>query len=170
MNNFIKHVGSLVSFCIAICLHSCNWGAGSYSYSEVYYLNLYSSDDLINTINKLKQSKPELNVYYVNEQEDTVVMDEFTPNYYICRFLLDDIAYMCAINTNQQNQKHVSLLFVAICKKDKIDRGGAHWKDINTEELSRSENETYKTIFEEMILNHLGASWRSKTFFDYFGD
>ena len=81
---------------------------------------MYSSDDLINTINKLKQSKPELNVYYVNEQEDTVVMDEFTPNYYICRFLLDDIAYMCAINTNQQNQKHVSLLFVAICKKDKI--------------------------------------------------
>lgn len=168
MNNFIKYVGCIASICIAFCLDSCNWGAGSYSYSEIYYINLSSSDDLIDAINKLKHNRPELNVYYLNEQGDSVIMDVFTPNYYTCRFLLDDVAYMCAINTNQKKQEKVSLLFVSVCKKDKIDRGG--WKQINTDDLSRNENEKYKTIFEEVILNHLGVPWRRMNFFDYFGN
>ena len=169
MNNFIKHIGCIVSICIVLCLDSCNWGAGSYSYSEIYYINLSSSDDLIDAINKLKHSRPELNVYYVNEQEDTIIMDEFIPNFYTCRFLLDDVAYMCSINTNQQNEKYVCLQFVAICKKDKIDRGG-HWKNINTEDLTKRENATYKKKFEEAILNNLGVPWRRMHFCDYFAD
>ena len=151
MNKFIKNVWHVISIWTAICLYSCNLGAGSYPYSEVYYINLASSDDLIHTINKFKHNNQELNVYYVNEQKDTVIMDEFTPNYYICRFLKDDIVYMCAINTNQQNQKHVALQFVSICKKNKIDRGG-HWKDINTDKLTKNENEIYKRKFEKIII------------------
>ena len=163
-------IGYIVSICLALCFHSCNWGAGSYSFSEVYYINLPSSDELIDTIKKVKHSNPELNVYYKNEKGDTVIMDEYDMNFYICRYLIDDIAYMCAINVNQKKQKKVSLQLVSICKKDKIDRGGIHWKQINTDEITESENEEYKSIFEKVILNHLGIPWRRMKFVDYFDE
>ena len=159
-----RHRGRLLVFFVLICLvnsfHSCNWGAGSYPYSEVYMIDLSSSDELIDKINEMKLRSPQLNIHYKNENEDTVTLDEMIPNYYICRFLIDNMVYMCAINLNQQKQKTVSLRFVSICEIEEIGRGAQHWKRINTDDLTKKGNEAFKIKFEKRILNNLGVRWR----------
>ena len=160
MNSFKTIIVLFILICLVICFHSCNWGAGSFSYSEVYMIDLSSSDELIDRINEMRLRNPQLNLYYKNENEDTITLDEMIPNYYICRFLIDNIVYMCAINLNQQKQKIISLRFVSICEIDKIGRGGHHWKRINTDDLTKKNNEAFKIKFEKTILNNIGVHWR----------
>ena len=160
MNRLKDVIGYFILICLVISLHSCFWGAGSYPYSEVYMLDLSSSDELIDKIKEMKLRTPQLNVNYKNENEDTVTLDEMIPNYYICRFQIDNMIYMCAINLNQQNQKTVSIRFVSICEKEKMGRGAQHWKRINTDDLTKKDNEAFKIKFEKTILNNLGVRWR----------
>jgi len=47
---------------------------------------------------------------------------------------------------------------VHVARKEEIERG--NWKRINTSDLSKRDNEEYKKIFEERILNHLGVLWK----------
>lgn len=155
-----------IGFCIVMCLHSCIWGAGSYCDSEVYLINISSSEKLIDIISKMKQRNPELNVYYENENGEINTLDHKSLDFYTTYFMIDSIGYMCVINTNQRNQQNISFQFVSIAQKEEIGKG--HWKRINTNDLTKSDSERYKIIFEEKILNQLGVSWRKEQFTDYF--
>lgn len=153
-----KAILDILYFFTAMCLYSCAWGAGSYCDSEDYLINLSSCDELINEIVKMKQINPELNVYYKNENGEIDTMGGEIPDFYTCYFMIDSIGYLCVINLNQQDQQNVLFQFVSIARKEEIERG--NWKRINTSDLSKRDNEEYKKIFEERILNHLGVLWK----------
>lgn len=149
-----------IYFFITICISSCTWGAGSYCDSEVYLINISSPEELIIKIVKLKQINPELNMYHKNEEGISNTMDDESQDFYTCYFMIDNIGYMCVINLNQRNQQNISFQFVSIARKEEIEKG--NWKQINTSELTKSESEAYKKIFEERILNHLDVSWKKE--------
>lgn len=151
---------------ITIFLISCAWGAGSYAYAEVYLFNLKSAEELIDSLKEIKQMDNSLNIYYTNENGDTLSMDGVSYSHYMNYFKIDNVGYMCAINTNQKNEKMVAIQFVAIAIGDGIKKN--NWKRINTDELSKEENNNYKLLFEDKILNRIGITWRKHQFSDYF--
>lgn len=156
----------IICFVAMMCIYSCIWGAGSYVYSEVYLLNISSAQELILTINAMKQKDDSLNIYYTNENGDTVSMDGISYSFYMSHFKIDSIGYMCAINLNQKKEKMVAIQFVSIAIGEGIDKND--WKRINTEELSKKDNEKYKKLFEENILNRLCIPWRKHQLSDFF--
>ena len=113
---------------------------------------------------KLKDNS--LNIYYANENGDTISMDGISYSFYLNYYLIDSIGYMCAINTNQKEEKMVAIQFVAVAIGEGV--GKNDWKRINTEELSKKDNEKYKKQFEEHIMNRLNIQWRKHQFSDYF--
>lgn len=146
--------------CIASCLHSCIWGSGSYSDAEVYLISLPSSDNLIDSIIKMKHNYPQMSAFHKNENDDIISMDHWSINFYTSYFIIDNICYMCVVNTNQQNQQFVNLEFVSIVRKEDMEKG--NWKRINTSDLTKEENEAYKRIFEDSVVSQIGVSWQRK--------
>lgn len=116
----------------------------------------------------MKQKDNSLNIYYTNENGDTVSMDGVSYSFYMSHFKIDSIGYMCAINTNQNEEKMVAIQFVAIAIGEGIEKN--NWKRINTDELSKNDNEKYKKLFEENILNRLCIQWRKHQLSDYFNN
>lgn len=146
--------------CIASCLHSCIWGSGSYSDSEVYLISLSSSDSLVDSIIKVKQNYPKMSAFHKNENDDITSMDHWSINFYTSYFIVDSTCYMCVVNTNQKDQQFVTLEFVSIVRKEDMKKG--NWKRINTSDLTKEENEAYKKIFEDSVVSLIGVSWRKK--------
>ena len=62
----------------------------------------------------------------------------------------------------------VAIQFVAIAIGEGIEKN--NWKRINTDELSKNDNEKYKKLFEENILNRLCIQWRKHQLSDYFNN
>ncbi len=114
----------------------------------------------------MKQKDDSLNIYYTNENGDTVSMDGISYSFYMSHFKIDSIGYMCAINLNQKKEKMVAIQFVSIAIGEGIYKND--WKRINTEELSKKDNEKYKKLFEENILNRLCIPWRKHQLSDFF--
>ena len=157
-----------IPYFISFFICSCMWGSGSYSSAEVYLLHMTSAKELIDSINVMKQKDNSLNIYYTNENGDTVSMDGVSYSFYMSHFKIDSIGYMCAINTNQNEEKMVAIQFVAIAIGEGIEKN--NWKRINTDELSKNDNEKYKKLFEENILNRLCIQWRKHQLSDYFNN
>ena len=153
---------------VTIYLYSCIWGAGSYASAEVYLLNLTSAEELIDSIKEIKQKDNSLNIYYTNEKGDTISEDGMSYSYYMNYYKIDSVGFMCAINTNQNEEKMVAIQFVAIAIGEGIEKND--WKRINTEELSKNDNEKFKKQFEENILNRLSIQWRKHQLSDYFNN
>lgn len=147
---------------------SCMWGSGSYSSAEVYLLHMNSAKKLIDSIKVMKQKDNSLNIYYTNENGDSISMDGISYSFYMNYYLIDSVGYMCAINTNQNEEKMVAIQFVAIAIGEGIEKND--WKRINTEELSKNDNEKFKKQFEENILNRLSIQWRKHQLSDYFNN
>lgn len=165
MKKIEKYFFPAITFFLLI---SCAWGAGSYAYAEVYLLNLSSAEELIDNIKAIKQKDNSLNIYYTNENGDTISMDGESYSFYMNYYLIDSIGYMCAININQKEEKMVAMQFVAIAIGEGIDKND--WKEINTKELSCKDNEKYKKLFEKNILNRLSIQWRKHQLSDYFNN
>lgn len=106
-----------------------------------------------------------MNIYYTNENGDTLSMDGMSYSHYMNYFKIDNVGYMCTINTNQKNEKMVAIQFVAIAIGDGIKKN--NWKQINTDELSKEENNKYKKLFEGKILNRIGITWRKHQLSDF---
>lgn len=85
--NIFRRYFSII--CIASCLHSCIWGAGSYSDAEVYLISLPSSDNLIDSIIKMKHKYPQMSAFHKNENDDIISMDHWSINFYTSYFIID---------------------------------------------------------------------------------
>ena len=93
-------------------------------------------------------------------------MDGMSYYYYMNYYKVDSVGYMCAINVNQNEEKMVAMLFVAIAINNGI--GKNDWKSINTNQLSKEENKRYKKLFEDNVLNRIGIPWRKHKLSDYW--
>ena len=82
MNKIAKRCYLIPSITIFL-VYSCMWGAGSYSSAEVYLLHLSSAEELIDSIKAIKQKNNSLNIYYTNENGDTLSMDGMSYSHYM---------------------------------------------------------------------------------------
>ncbi len=130
-------------------LFSCNFFvSGSYGNAE-YYDFQFSTQELISRINKFKESNPQYDTKKYSGGSDK------SGNFYTVYFYLEDeeAEIHCVLVTgNGRNSTNGKIGFTGIDYNNDV----FGWKSLNTNNLSKEENERLKAKFETEILDKLG--------------
>ena len=157
----LKHFGIL--FFLIVC-NSCNLIiSGSYPYSENYAFNI-SREELIIKIKVFKEENPEYKVMTTFENgEAGELPDGMNPqdtlNVFYAIYLYNadlQMTLLSVINMSKEIPTRPAAIQLVSTTKSK---NFGSWKDVNTPDLSKSENAQIKRIFETQILDKLGA-WK----------
>ena len=141
----------IVVSCIGYTLISILGGfAQSYSNSQSYIFNV-GSKDLIAKVKQLKDQNPQFKVMTTLENRTKEELpDKYNESHFSCYFYLptQKITVFCVIH-----DRYPALLqLISISRYANF----ASWQDINTDQLSKKENDEIKLLFEKDILDRLG--------------
>lgn len=143
-----------------LSLCSCNkFSAGSFPYAKEYWCDT-SAKYIIDNIVALKISNPELNVLTPNEADSLYNIDNFAEPYYNYYFKLninDTVAIVhCVVDTRFDNP--ALLLLNSVTYSENL----GDFKRINSNELSKKDNDLIIKEFEKQVLKLASLDYTSK--------
>ena len=117
-----------------------------------YIIEDITHQELIEKFNDFREKHPEY-------KSDPDYINEHVPHYYIELYWKDlDLEIHCDIHIGDQIPNHPTHLNFLLVRDSTEE-----YKDINSKELEKEQNEEYKTKFETEILDVLGVKWKRKS-------
>lgn len=144
-----------------IIIFGYNFTGDNYLHSEEYIVKKTYSD-LDWEVYNFKKSNPEYALFRINEQGEKYIHKDYqSSKHFHVFFYFEDINLTIQCLLDPINDKKSLLSLYAISKGVNF----ASWKSINTNDLSKKENEEIKKKFEVEILDKLGK-WKHKRWYN----